>query len=161
MGYDRWKMWGWFFGIGFLLTLPLFYLDYGNSENPELKKAIRVVRHVSAKRNLMRSSFMALRGDKSPDQFVKWMFSPLGTAEWYMSENSIEFSPEEMKMIERTTPLVPADVSILSNRPKADRAKQVVVKPDNQRRMIIVEAYLNPKDPPVLVKEWKFPELKN
>ena len=38
--------------------------------------------------------------------------------------------------------------------------KQVVVKPDDERGMIIVEAYMDSQEPPLIVREWKFPKVK-
>jgi len=159
--YNRWKRWGVAVGFGFLIVLSLFYVDYEDSDYPELRKAVRVVRHTSARNELRRSSFMVIKGDKTPSQFVSWMFSPMGTAEWYMPEDSMEFTAEEMKMVGRVAPLVPKDVAIVPDQAGAELGKQVVVISDDARKMIVVEAYLNPNKPPVFIKEWKFPEFKS
>ncbi len=147
-------------GLGFLLMLPLFYLDYGDSEYPSLQKAENVVRYVSSKRQLKRSSFHAISGEKKPSRFVQWMFSNIGYAEWYMVDAPGEFHAEELKMIKKSgIPLIPPDVAIVANKPNPERNKQVVVKADNTKNKILVESYLNPQNPPVRSHEWDFPQF--
>lgn len=146
--------------IGFLLMLPILYMDYADTEYPSLQKAERVVRHVSSKRQLKRSSFAYLSEKNTPSHFVKWMFSALGYAEWYMVDAPGELSTEELKMIKKTgVPLLPPDVAIVPDKPSLEHRKQVVVRPDILRNMIIAESYLDPKASPVRTSEWKFPKF--
>jgi len=144
-------------GIGFLLMLPLFYMDFSDTEYPALQKAEQVVRHVSSQRQLKRSSFSALDGEKSPSRFVQWMFSTLGYAEWYLVDAPGEFGVEELKMIEkRGIPLIPPEVSIVPHKPNLERGKQVVVKADDTRNILMVESYMDPRKPPTRTNEWEF-----
>jgi hypothetical protein len=146
--------------LGILLMLPLLYMDFGDTKYPSLQKAESVVRKVSSKRQLKRSSFSALAGEKTPSQFVQWMFSPMGSAEWYMVDTPGEFSSEELKMIKKTgVPLLPPDVTIVPNKPNLEHGKQVVVKTDNVKNLIIVESYIDPKESPVRTLEWEFPKF--
>jgi hypothetical protein len=146
--------------VGFLLMLPLFYMDFGDTEYPSLQKAEGVVRYVSSKRQLKRSTFSALAAEKTPSQFVKWMFSPMGSAEWYMVDEPGELSSEELRMIKKTdAPLLPPDVIIVPDKPNLEHGKQVVVKTDDVKSMLIVESYLDPKEPPVRTREWEFPKF--
>ncbi len=146
--------------VGIFLMLSLFYMNFGDTEYPGLQKAENVVRYVSSKHQLKRSSFPALAGEKSPSQFVKWMFSAMGSAEWYMVDASGEFSSDELKMIKKTgVPLLPPDVTIVPDKPNFERGKQVVVKSDNVKNMIVIESYLDPKEPPVRTREWEFPKF--
>jgi hypothetical protein len=146
--------------IGFLLMLSLFYVGWDDPEYPSLQKAERFVRYVSSERQLKRSSFLALAGKKTPSHFVMWMFSPMGYAEWYVVEGSnLEFSADELKMIQRSgIPSIPSDVAIVSEKPNLERGKQVVVRGNNVKNMIIAESYLNPNEPPVRIREWEFPQ---
>jgi len=147
----------WGFAIGFLMMLPLFYMDCGGPEYPELQKAERAVRYISAKRQLKRSSFAALAGEKTASRFVQWMFSPLGFAEWRIIDQPGEFSREELKMIKKTgVPLIPPGVSIVRDKPDPERGKQAVVKADDAKNMIVVEGYLDSKGPPVRISKWEF-----
>jgi hypothetical protein len=145
-------------GIGFLLMLPLFYMNFSDTEYPALQKAEQVVRHVSSQRQLKRSSFYALDGEKTPSRFVQWMFSTLAHAEWYLIDAPGEFNVEELKMIKKSgIPLIPPDVAIVPYKPDLERGKQVVVKADNTRNILIVESYIDPQMLPVRTRQWKFP----
>ena len=68
--------------LGIIVVLPFLYMDYGSKEYPELNKAIRVVRYMSAERQLQRSAFRFTYTEGRPEQFVEWMFSPIGSAIW-------------------------------------------------------------------------------
>jgi hypothetical protein len=143
--------------MGFLLVLPLFYLDFSPKDNIELRKGISVVRYMSAPRQLKRSAFGSTFPEGSPAQFVEWMFSPMGSAIWPPVEGGGEFSLEEEKMIRKTgIPFLPSGVSLVSDGPDMDRGQQVVVRGDDERWMLVVEGYLDPQDDPVLIKEWQF-----
>ena len=142
-------------GFGVLLTLPLFFMNWsGGEEYPELEKAGRVVRYMSAPRQLQRSSFMAVYPQGKPSDFVSWMFSELGAAEWPPSEWELD-ETERRGMRSIGMPVIPRDVGIFSTR-RMDAALQIIVKADDSRGMIIVEGFLKPDQPSVLVKEWPF-----
>ncbi|PIQ99197.1 MAG: hypothetical protein COV66_15115 [Nitrospinae bacterium CG11_big_fil_rev_8_21_14_0_20_45_15] len=144
-------------GTGFLLMLPLFYIDYSDTEYPALQKAEQVVRHVSSQRHLKHSSFYALDGEKTPSRFVQWMFSTLAHAEWYLVDAPGEFNAEELKMIKKSgIPLIPPEVAIVPYKPDLERGKQVVVKADNTRNILVVESYIDPQMLPVRTREWEF-----
>lgn len=147
----------WAFGaIGILLTFPLLFMDWNSGGDfPKLDKATRVVRYLSAPNQLKRSSFLASYPKGKPSDFVKWMFSTLGTAEWPPREGGLE---EEFEEGARAVgiPLIPAGVSIVAKRPDPKAAMQVVVKSDDINKKIIIEGYLNPTQPPALTKQWDF-----
>jgi len=143
--------------LGIMMVLPLLYMDYGSKEYPELNKAIRVVRYMSAEHQLQRSAFTYIHPEGRPEQFVAWVFSPIGSAIWPPVEGGGEFSREEEKMIQKTgMPFLPSGVSLVPDKPDMDKGQQVVVRGDDERQMMIVEGYLDPQDAPVLVKEWRF-----
>ncbi|MBC8283985.1 MAG: hypothetical protein H8E32_09245 [Nitrospinae bacterium] len=146
--------------IGFLLAMPLFYLDYGPKDNVEIRKGIAVVRYMSATRQLQRSSFLAVYPDGSPEQFLEWMFSPMGVAEWPPYEGGLEFSPEEETMVKKTgMPFLPAGLFLIPHEPDLDKGRQLVIHADSESRSLTAEGYEDPSDPPVLVKKWDFPEI--
>ena len=58
-------------------------------------------------------------------------------------------------------PFFPAGVSVVANNPDLDRGRQVVVQGDDERQMLVVEGYLDPKVPAVVVKEWMCPGPKS
>ena len=119
-----------------------------------MNKAIRVVRHMSAERQLQRSAFRFTYPEGRPEQFVEWMFSPIGSAIWPPVEGGGEFSKEEEKMIQKTgIPFLPSGVSLVSDKPDMDRGQQVVVRGYDERQMMVVVGYLDPQDALVLVME--------
>ncbi len=60
-------------------------------------------------------------------------------------------------MIQKTgMPFLPSGVSIVARIPDVERGRQVVVRGDDERQMLVVEGYLGPKASPVLTKEWRF-----
>ena len=117
---------------------------------------------MSAKRQIERSSFLFVFPEGKPSDFVNWMFLTLGTAEWPDSEAMAEMDPiirEQAKSIR--APLIPKDVGIVPLAPNPAFGKQVVVKFDNNRHLLIVEGYLDFKGTPVITRELKFPQWKN
>ncbi len=141
-----------------MVILPLLYMDDGPKEHPELNRAIRVVRYMSAESQLERTAFRPVYPEGNPEQFVKWMFSTLGSAVWPPVEGGLEFGREEQKMIQKTgIPLLPAGVSLVPEKPDVEKGKQVVVSGDDERQMLVVEGYLDAQDAPALIKEWRFP----
>ena len=140
--------------LGFNSCSALVVMDYGSKEHPELNKAIRVVRHMSAERQLQHSAFRFTYPEGRPEQFVEWMFSPIGSAIWPPVEGGGEFSKEEEKMIQKTgIPFLPSGVSLVSDKPDMDRGQQVVVRGYDERQMMVVVGYLDPQDALVLVME--------
>lgn len=146
--------------FGFLLPTLLFFVDLEDSVNPELKKGFRVVRYLSAERQLKRSSFMALK-ERKPSKFVEWMFSPMGSAEWPPWEDShLEFDSEELKAMKKIgVPLIPKNVALVPLEVDLEKGRQIVVGADDPKRILIIEGFINPKNPPVLKEEIPFPEI--
>ena len=126
---------------------------------PELEQAIRVVRHLSAPNQLQGSSFLVVFPDGRPSDFVAWMFSTFGMAEWPPAEGSLEMEDSDWEDAMRATrtPILPRDVSLVPLQPNPDLKKQIVVKSDDVRKKILVEGYLDPETAPVLVREWDLP----
>ena len=152
------KLYVWI-AIGVLLALPLFYVDFGPKENIELRKGIAVVRYMSAPRQLQRSSFLPTYPNGTSEQFLSWMFSSLGVAEWPPYEGGLEFSPEEEAMIRKTgIPFIPANLVLIPHEPDFEKGRQVVIRADIG--MLIAEGYEDPEDSPVVVKKWPFQEIE-
>lgn len=130
--------------------------DNGPDEPPELKRAAAVVRYMASANQLKRSSFYVVYPEGKPSQFVSWMFSTFGTAEWPPAEDSDEYDAlEGAKAL--GIPVIPKDVLIVANKPDPSAGKQVVVRSDDQKSAVIVEGYLKPEGPPVLTRQWELP----
>jgi hypothetical protein len=157
--FDKLYVWA---ALGILIVLPFLFLDFGPKEYPELNRAISVVRYMSADRQLKRSAFRLAHPKATPEKFVEWMFSPMGTAVWPPFEGGGEFSQEEQKMIQKTgMPFFPSGVSVVAKNPDLSRGRQVVVRGEDERQILVVEGYLDPEAPAVVVKEWLFPGPKS
>jgi hypothetical protein len=146
--------------VGFLLPMLLFFVDLDGSKNHQLKKGVQVVRYLSAERQLKRSSFMVLK-ERKPSKFVDWLFSPLGIAEWPPWEDShLEFDLDELKAMKKMgVPLIPKNLALVPLEVDPEKGRQIVVRADDQKRILIIEGFINPKDPPALKEEILFPKI--
>ncbi len=90
--FDKLYVWA---ALGIMVVLPLFYMDFEPKEHPGLNRGINVVRYMSADRQLKRTAFQVAYPEAKPEQFVAWMFSPMGAAIWPPVEGGGEFSQEE------------------------------------------------------------------
>lgn len=152
---ERSKMVSLAVGMGFLLVLPMFFMDWtGGGEYPQLEKAGRVVRYMSAPRQLKRSSFRVFYPQGKPSDFVSWMFSEIGTAEWPPSEWELD-EMEREGMRSAGIPILPKEVGVFSNQ-RTDVARQIIVKAYDSKGLIIIEGFLKPGQPSVFVKQWPF-----
>ncbi len=157
--FDKLYVWA---ALGIFITLPFLFLDFSSKEYPELNRAISVVRYMAADRQLKRTAFRLVYPKATPENFVEWMFSPMGVSVWPPFEGGGEFSQEDEKMIKKTgIPFFPAGVAIVAISPDRDRGRQVVVRGDDERQMLVVEGYLDPEVSAVVVKEWVFPGAKS
>lgn len=136
------------FTLLFTLLFPL--CSCGEGAPPELEEAARVVHYMVAPRNLSRSMFSAAFPDQKPSQFVSYLFSSMGRAEW--PTPATDFEREQLKSI--GAPATPQDVAFVSRTLDPKKGKQLVVKFDDRRSVVIVEGYVDPDEPPVLTREW-------
>jgi len=148
-----WKTWlllaGWLF-----TGLTIASCGEQEPEEPiELKRAAAVVKYMMAPNQLKRSSFLAVFPEGKPSEFVTWMFSTFGFAEWPPYEDGDPMEIEQAKSIRM--PVIPKDVYLNPRLLDPAKGKQIVIKSDDQRGLIIIEGYLNPHVPPVLRREWK------
>jgi len=127
---------------------------------PELKQAARVVEFMLRPRNLSRSAFSVLFPESKPSEFVSFMFSDLGVAEWPDSEVMAEHDPmirDQAKAI--GAPLMPKGVAFIPRELAPESGKQIVIKADDARGVVIVVGYAAPNLPPMLVSEFKVPKV--
>jgi len=69
-----------------------------------------------------------------------------------------EMEREQMKMT--GVPLIPKGIRFESRRPNVYGGRQVVVNFDDGRGVVIAECYVDPKESPVLVREYKLVKVK-
>ena len=129
----------------------------GSSVPPELEQAAALVDHFTTPSVLSRSTFPVVLPNGTPKQFVSWLFSGMGTAEWPLTKEEAmrEFGQPGFPGM----PTLPDDVEFFHSRPDTGRGKQIVVKWDDVRGIVIVEGYLDPKREPVLLNEYVLPKV--
>jgi len=147
------KAWVWAFGAGFLVTLPLLFFDYGKPEHAELKRAVRAVRYLADEKHAQPSSFWAIEGEKTPEDFIDWMFSPIGSAEWAPAGPAERTRPRG-RQAPNAIPRVPRSVRIVADLPEAGAGRQLVLKADSERGLIVALAYEDPGGAPAFIEEW-------
>lgn len=123
----------------------------GGKKDPDLQKAFSFVRYLAGKRFLSRSAFIHFFPDKKPSQFVSYLFSTMGTAEWATTGDPIE--EEQMRSV--GIPVPPSNVRI-TNRLISGEEKQLVLKGDDQEMQIIVEAYIKNSNTPLFTEKLSF-----
>jgi hypothetical protein len=112
---------------------------------PELERAAAIIEDVLKPTSLEQSSYAVVLPNGTPKQFVSWYFSTLGTAEWPMSEDS-PFAQDEPGV------KIPRGVTFHHSAPTGG-GKQIVLKWDDARGVVILEGYTSPMEPPVFIKE--------
>jgi hypothetical protein len=131
----------------------------GQSAPPELEQGAAVVGYMLRPSNLSRSAFCAAFPDGKPSQFVSYMFSQMGSAEWPPSEAWADPAEREQMRAIRA-PMIPADVTLVPRKPDPKQKKQIVVRADDERAMVVCDGYLDPKSEPVASWEWALPKVK-
>ena len=126
---------------------------------PELDQASRSIQWTLVPANLARSTFPAVLPNGTPKQFVSWYFSTLGAAERPGPDNGDEMEREMAASMGAV--LVPAGISIFHSKPDTAWGKQIVMKWDDVRGVVILEGYLNPRDLPALVREIELPRIQS
>lgn len=142
-----------------LLAFLVLTLTACGVSEPDLAQAADVIHYMMKPLHLSRSVFYVAFPDGRPSQFVSFIFSDMGAAEWPLSEAwADEMEREQMKAI--GAPLVPEGVAFVPLSPDPDAGRQLVVKFDDSRGMVIVEGYVDPTQDPVLTREWKLSKVE-
>jgi hypothetical protein len=136
-----------------LLVVAGLMLSCGQESDapPELETTIRVFTRMTSPVMLQNSMFYAVFPQGTPRQYVSFLFSDLGVAEWPPPEGVEEDVPEEH---------LPANVAVTHTRPDTARGLQIVIRWDDERRMILFEGYIDPRMPPVIRRETDLPVVR-
>jgi len=151
-------------GIPTALALASVLLGCLGDPAPEdLRQGADVIASMAAPRHLRQSMFLGIFPNGTPSQFVSFLFSSLGAAEWPESESSLAMDPifgEQASAI--GMPLLPEGVAFTDRSPKAELGRQIVVRFDDSRNLVTIEGYLDPTRPPVLTveREFRVPTLR-
>ncbi len=144
-----------FFGV--LLFSSVFSgFHCRSSEPPELRQAAAVINWHLAEYNMARSMFPVVLPNGTPRQWVSYYFSVMGASESLPNEEHATEEDHEMARAMRM-PLWPAGVTAVHTKPDVLKGKQIVLKWDDTKRIVIVEAYLDPNGEPEFVREIPLP----
>lgn len=127
---------------------------------PELQNGVQMMRKMLSPMRLSQSMY-SLQQDGKASTFVNFQFSSLGAAEWPDSEEMAEHEPalrEQAKAI--GIPLSPKGVAFVPDKPNPAQGKQIVLRADDTRSVVIIEAYLDPAGKAVIVEEIPLPQVK-
>ncbi|MFC1650495.1 hypothetical protein ACFL2X_02895 [Candidatus Latescibacterota bacterium] len=127
------------------------------TEATSLEKAANAVHRMISPTYLSRSSFTVAFPDGVPSEYVNYIFSEMGVAEWPPFEDSGEFTLQELKSMR--IPYIPTGIEISQLEPDPDYGAQIVLKHDDSRNMVIVEGYTDPSQPPVITREKELPKV--
>jgi len=127
---------------------------------PDLEKAFYAMKSTCSARHLSRSMYSAAFPDGKPSQFVSYLFSDMGVAEWPPlggGEN-----PLEDEMVPSLTGEVGASTGpgIYPRAPDADGGPQVVIAFDDAAGEVIFEAYIDPTKKPARRETCKLPKVE-
>ena len=132
----------------------------GSSAPPELQRGVQLIRWMMAPIHLSRSMYSVIQDGKA-STWVSYFFSNMGAAEWPESEESAERDPMIREQAKAARlPLVPKGVTFAANAPNPAKGKQIVLKADDARGMVIVEAYDSPSGKPLLMEEIPLPQVQ-
>jgi len=151
------------FAITILTSCLLLLLSScGGSDVPKpLDRAIQAAYQMTSAGMLEKSAFYALYPNGTPRQYVSFIFSDIGASEMPPVEGSGELSPEEAEFMPAgIMPVWPAGVGMTHSKPNPEMGMQVVWKWDDEQRKIILEGYVDPNNPPVIVQESDLPIVK-
>ncbi len=136
----------------FILFAAWLCMACSADEPPELRQGAAVVRYMIAPNQLRRSMFSAAYPDPRPSDYVSYLFSTMGAAEWPAPARFS--SPEEIEQMRAIgMPMPPEDVTYLPDQPDPGRGKQIVIRADDVRGVVILEGYLDPQGAPALRQE--------
>jgi hypothetical protein len=123
----------------------------------ELEQAADVIQYMAVPANVARSMFMSTEPTGIPSEFVDYLFSGLGSAEW---PDSASYAEHESLAREQANavgaPLVPSNVAFVPHDLDGAKGRQIVVSADDANGMIILEGYIDPYADPVLHREIEF-----
>ena len=137
-----------------IITIALQSSCGGDPPQPELEQAASVVYYMSAPGQLERSMFAAAYAQQQPSEYVSFLFSDMGAAEWPSSGDVLGgLEGEQIQGIGH--PMPPDGVAYVPRKPDPAHGKQLVIRADDANRLLIAEGYLDPAQAPVYRREWE------
>ncbi|PIQ95619.1 MAG: hypothetical protein COV67_13915 [Nitrospinae bacterium CG11_big_fil_rev_8_21_14_0_20_56_8] len=147
---------GVFWSLVFFLALSC---GQGCAPSSDLDQGIAFIRYMTGKGFIQESTFM-MNSAKTPSKFVEWLLSDFGKAEWPgIKPTDINPNVPLKQKIDVMAPKRPETVAFVADTPDDSLGKQIVLRGDDAKNVLILSAYADPKQSPVMVVEIPFPAL--
>ncbi|MBI2427567.1 MAG: hypothetical protein HYV29_01975 [Ignavibacteriales bacterium] len=122
----------------------------GGKEIPtDLKQAVEVLDRFTLPINLQNSMFAVAYPDCQPSEFVRYMFSDLAAAELPYSGDIPQEEADAMRM-----PLWPPGVAMAALTPDTSKGRQLVLKHNDAKGLLIIDVYDDPSKEPLATVEF-------
>ncbi len=144
------------FAVAFGMAAFMHLYPSPESDHPELYQSYQAMRSMCTETNLRDSAFAYVYPDCKPSEYVGYLFSSLGSAEW-PPRVGLEFTAEEARMAR--IQVLPEDVTIVPLRPRRHLDKQLVIGYDDDEGVVTAKAYEVWNDKPVFEREWPLPRV--
>tara|TARA_B100000686_G_scaffold299929_1_gene334082 strand:+ start:507 stop:1013 length:507 start_codon:yes stop_codon:yes gene_type:complete len=155
-------LFGKFLYAGLVVIFPMFLNGCEGPVPTDLDRAAKVVRYMSRKDVMQTTTFFRKHPNGKPSDFVEWFLSEEGRSQWPASLSNADSNPEVRKeAYERNAPIVPRNMIFLAHNRDRKQGRQLVVRAEDSRNLIIVEGYGDPNTLPDLHREWKLPQISN
>ena len=113
--------------------------------DPQLSQAVASVKYMTSKRWLSRSAFSATYPDAKPSDFVDYVFSDFGIAEWPIALDE----GEREQLRSAGIPPLPPDIPLVPQAPDPTKTRQVVLRANDAEGTVIIEVYEDAFSPPI------------
>lgn len=130
--------------------LALFSTACQSAPDPDLKQANAAIAKMTVDRTLTKSCFSVVYPDGEASDFVKYLFSDLGAAEWPIAFDEME--EEQFKAIGQ--PLLPRNVTVSPSKRNQPNSKEIVLIADNANRAVLVQGYVAESNEVAFEAQW-------
>jgi hypothetical protein len=145
-----------------LLAVIAMFSACNNGNTPELKQGVKVIDSMTTRSTLEKSAFYVAYPDGTPSDYVRYIFSDVGSAEWPPAQGSAELDGMSGNTLRGSDIVpIPKGVFYAANTPEPDRkGMQVVLRGDDTREVLVIEGYLDAHDTPAIIEEKKLPKAE-
>lgn len=131
-----------------LILAAGFFFSCAKPIPPELNQASRVISGMLRPSYLSDSMFYAAYPEGKPSDFVSYIFSEIGSAEWPPSDKwADELARQQMRASGQT--VVPSGVYFSPHEPDVNQGMQVVIRADDVKNLVLIDGYVSPQEPPL------------
>jgi hypothetical protein len=144
------------FAVAFAMASFLMLYPSPESDHPDLYQTYQAMRSMCSEANLVDSAFPYVYPDCRASEWVSYLFSTLGTAEW-PPRAGLEFTEQEARIARIA--VLPEDVAVVPLRPRRSFGKQLVIGLDDTEGLVTADAYAAWNEAPVFQREWAVPQV--